>query len=481
MSTFFHSARCNWFGFAYLAAAFFLAGATLAGCSSSKPPAKELEELQNTLKRIEDELIANRQGIPREVEQQLKGLEASLNDPNQWPKDAAAAEKIRQSLDDIVRGLSPGATEKALPQMARLNWGVEALWCTRTDANAPPEQLEETQAIIKEVLDRQPRGQFPDIQKELESRLIAIQPQIRAFQIKQLLGRASRALEGKDDAASVFSSLDEFRGDQEVAEILPKLRQKVVEKTGMERIEGFEKNLAKARSFSDDRVRQVSLLAVQEGVLRLLVDLELDDVAPPEVLKRSKHVLAQCDKEVLALAAKQQDENAKKVRRYQAWALEQIRKFDGPNGWYYDVTLPWGEKELRKFGDATEDANWELFETFPSTRKLVEEKLEIDLSETKGPRLTVAQQKTIFNNLGGVTWKGSINTEIAYRATRDGMVKFLLPIQPHLLDPPVSQLYHETFSKGWKKLEGRDDQLFVAQQSAVVQKKTLDEIASFNP
>jgi hypothetical protein len=466
-------------------ASFFLAGATLTGCNSSKEPvatASQLQDVQSALKRMQSDLITLRQGIPRETEQKLKDLESALNDPKQWPQDPDAAEKMRQGLDEIVQGLSPVAAERILPQLARLNWGVEALWNLRTHANAAPNQLEEVQVTIKEVLERHPRGHFNQIHQELDARLKQIEPQIRGFQVGQLLDRAKRALEGTEDASAAFSSLEEFRGEKEVAAMLPKLRNKVLEKTGLERIEGFENNLTKTRSFGDDRARQVSLLTIQEGVLRLTVDLELEDAPPKEVLKKAKNLMAQCDQELLALATKQQDDNAKKVRRYQAWALEQIRRFDSPNGWYYDGTLPWVESELKNFRDATEDKAWVAFQAFPSLKDLIQEKVGVDLSRTKGAMLTAEKRKEIYNEAWRtIGWKNSIHTEVAYRATRDGMVKFLLPIQPHLLDPPVAQLYQQAFSKGWQKLEGRDDQLFVAQQSAVVQKKTLEEIASSNP
>lgn len=466
-----------------LVAVLVSAGATLPGCYSSKELtaiAKQLEDVQAALKHVGGELISLRQGLPRETEQKLKDLENSLNDRKQWPQDAQGAEKMRQSLDETVQALSPVVAERSLPQLARLNWGVEALWNLRSHAQAAPNQLDEAQATIEEILERHPHGHFSEIQKELETRLQEIVPQVRAFQVKQLLETANRALEDKEDASVAFSSLEEFRGEKEVAAILPKLRTKVLEKTGLERIDSFEKNLKKTRSIVDERARQVCLLTIQEGVVRLTVDLELEEAAPREVLKKAKNLLTSCDEELFALAVKQQDESAKKVRRYQAWALEQIREFDSPKGWcwYYDVTLPWAEKELRKFGNATEEVDWVLFQTFPSTRKLVEEKLKVDLSKTEGARLTVEQQKAIYAKIGEVTWTGSVNTEIAYRATRDGMVKFLLPIQPHLLDPPVAQLYQQAFSKGWQKLEGREDQLYVAQQSAIVQKKTLDEVAS---
>jgi hypothetical protein len=165
------------------------------------------------------------------------------------------------------------------------------------------------------------------------------------------------------------------------------------------------------------------------------------------------------------------------MRRYQKWALEQIWKFAGPKGWHYDATLPWVESELNKFKDATDDGDWLAFKEFPSIKEVVQDKSGIDLSEMKGAMLTAAKRKEIYDEVWRrIGWKNGIHQEIAYRATRDGMVKFLLPIETHLLDPPVAQLYQQAFSNGWQKLEGREDQLFVAQQSAVIQKMTLEKV-----
>jgi hypothetical protein len=346
-------------------------------------------------------------------------------------------------------------------------------------AHAEANQLEEVRATIKELLDRHPQSHFKELYKELEARLSQLQPQLRQFQLKQLLERANRALEGKEDVSAVYSSLDEYRGEKEVTSLLPRLHMKVLEKIGTERVGSFEKTLKQVRSFTDERFRQIAGLTVQDGPIRLIVDLQLEEAVPQEVIGKAKNLLAQCDQELLALASRQQEENAKKLRHYQAWALDQIRKFDSPQGWYYDVILPWVEGQLKKFRDAENDEEWQAFQEFPSIKELVQEKVGVDLSAMKGAMLTAAKRKEIYNEAQRtVGCKNSIHTEIAYRATRDGMVKFLLPIQPHLLDPPVAQLYQQAFSKGWQKLEGREDQTFVAQQSALVPKKTAEEIAS---
>ena len=145
MTILFRSAKSPWVVFAALAALFF-AGTTLTGCSSSKEPvatAKQVDELQVTVRQMEQELIELRQkvpletaqklkdlesrlnnlatakqvdelqvmlkqiegeldlrqGIPLETAEKLKDLENRLNNPRDWPQDSVAAEKMRQELE----------------------------------------------------------------------------------------------------------------------------------------------------------------------------------------------------------------------------------------------------------------------------------------------------------------------------------------------------------------------------------------------
>jgi len=493
---FFGSSRFLSIIFVAVAVGLLFAVGMFTGCGSPKETlatGKQLEELQEAIKRLEEELENFRQGVPSEkqnvppemqgvpfeIERKLKDLERRLNDPKEWPHEQAAAEKMRQELETIVQTLSPVAAESILPQLIRLNWGIEALWILNAYAKVEPEQLEESQATIEELLESQPQGHFEEIQKQLENRLEEIAPQIRSFQIKQLLDQANLALEGKQDASAIYNRLEVFQEEKEVAKILPKLRNKVLENVALERLKICEENLAKTRSWSDDRTRQVSLQMIQEGLLRLIVELQLEEADLKEVLERAKALLSQCDKELLLIAAKQQEISADKLRRYQAWALNQIQTFEA---WYYDRSLEWINSQLKEFRNATQDEEWEGFQNFPSLKDLFQEKLGVDLSGVNGAMLTAEKRQEIYNAAWGrFAWRNNIDTEVAYRTTRDGMVQFLLPIQPYLLDPPVAQLYQEAFSKGWQKLDGRKDQLYVAQQSAIIRKKTVEEIAGSDP
>ena len=55
------------------------------------------------------------------------------------------------------------------------------------------------------------------------------------------------------------------------------------------------------------------------------------------------------------------------------------------------------------------------------------------------------------------------------------MERCLLPINVALLEPPVAQLYWKAFNKAWEKLNDHPDQLKVAQATATVRKRTLDD------
>ena len=118
--------------------------------------------------------------------------------------------------------------------------------------------------------------------------------------------------------------------------------------------------------------------------------------------------------------------------------------------------VPWMGRELNSFKDASEEHDWILFKEFPVAKTLIQEKLKVDLADVKGSVITPEKQKEIYkaayNRIG---WEAKIDQEVAYLTNREGMVKFLLPINVALLEPPVAQLYNKAFAKAWEKLETR--------------------------
>jgi len=58
-----------------------------------------------------------------------------------------------------------------------------------------------------------------------------------------------------------------------------------------------------------------------------------------------------------------------------------------------------------------------------------------------------------------------------YKWIRDAMVEHLLRLQPGLLDTPVREQFDYAFHYGWQKLDKREDQTYVAQHAATVEKR----------
>lgn len=119
------------------------------------------------------------------------------------------------------------------------------------------------------------------------------------------------------------------------------------------------------------------------------------------------------------------------------------------------------------------EADLSIFERYPELVGVLGELSGIDV---QGPAdLTPAKSKEIFNKVNDLTaWRYS--EELAYKATAYAMTRHLLPIKIALLERPVQKLYNEAFEKGWKRLEGREDRLWVAKQSVVMPKVGMEDL-----
>ena len=180
-------------------------------------------------------------------------------------------------------------------------------------------------------------------------------------------------------------------------------------------------------------------------------------------------IIAKLGEELRSLAKAQQDRQDALLRQYQKWALTQITEFDR---WNYDRVLEDVKSTYAQMKVAETPLRWQLLEAFPSVRELLAERID---AEIPNGEMTSELQKQIYDKVAHLThW--SYATELAYRTTRDAMVKYLAPIDERLLDRPVQQLFSKSYTQSWAKLEGRDDQLFVAQQAAVVVKRGLADM-----
>jgi hypothetical protein len=210
---------------------------------------------------------------------------------------------------------------------------------------------------------------------------------------------------------------------------------------------------------------------VQDKAIGVLLDLETEQKRPEDLLREVREVIDSSQKALDEIARREQEQLAAKIRKYQDWALARITDY---NEWPFDSPLSWIQKRLRAVDGLGDDSDWDLLIHYPWSKEVIQEKLGIPMGDVRGARLTPQQRKAIQDNLGWPTWKNTVDQELAYRAIREAMIKYLLPINLAYLEPPVAQLYQKAFARGWEKLEGRQDQLEVAKATISVPKKLLE-------
>jgi hypothetical protein len=414
--------------------------------------------------------------VPKQVREQFKRLEERLAQPATWPKSAKEAELLRQELDQLVKQhLPPWAEEEFLPHLNPLRWGVRCLWLVRQNENADGSQVTGIAEELRSLLAVAPDNAPQQLKQFVEQQRQRFQKRTDEYAVRAARVRADQALAGKGDLVEAAQSLEGLSAEG-LDQLRGRLQTRILDKDTARKEAVLRATLQAVPKLPTDRLQQTGLLKVQDAAASLLLDLHTESPIRPEAIRIIQALVDECDKQVRKLGRQQQEAQEQRLHNYQKWAIDQIQAFDGEDGWYYDLTLPWIVRQLQSFKNADQNVEkWALFDVFPSTKNLLQEKLGIDLSGVKGASLTAEQQHAIYQKANAkIGWNANIDQEIAYRTTRDGMIKFLLPINVGLLDPPVAQLYQKAFQKAWSKLEGRPDQLEVAKQSAVVPKRSLE-------
>jgi len=403
--------------------------------------------------------------LPRDQETELERIEGILADRARIPTGIKEAEDLREQLGGLVKSMRPEVQAATLPRLLPVRWGVEAVW-TVCQAEKNPAEFEDA---LSDLLDREP-GDCPKHLRLLvgEKRKSAKE----AANQKTRKDAIQRAKDAKDDqaVAAALEGLPSFN-DPDVVKLRKELGARLLRSSMEQRIEVLKRTFERSRKLETDRLQQAGIARVQDAAVSVLLDWEIEEPRPEEQLKKVRALIEECQRSLESIAHQQQEELAKRVRDYQKFALENIEAF---KPYEYESILPAIERDLKSFGSSKGDVEWPLLIACPSIKEVIQIKLGIGMADIEGTSLPLQKQKDIYNALGWPAWRNGVNTELAYRCTREAMIKFLLPINISYLDSPVAQLYQKEFSKGWEKLEGRVDQLEVANATVRVPKKTLD-------
>ena len=464
--------------------------------SDSLKVISDLQTVQKKQMELLDSLATEQKAIksmvPSDSLKMISEILERVKDITKRPKTENDIDTERKNLQAIFSKLHPLAAPLVMVDISKANWALESLFVLDKYKNISDETLSDAEDVLGALIERNTFEDFMDLKIELENLLKNIETKNLDYTKTKVLEMAKNALNEGKNLESAYASLENYENVSEKAKVLRKnIRQKVLENSLIEQLGKIEKQLNKTILIKNSKVKINSLATILENLTKILVDLETEEDwsnVSKEIVASVKQLSADGEKEIQNITLEKEKEKEKeyliKLKNYQRWALAQIRLFDSKDGWNYDNTLIWVKGELTKFKGLPEPIEppefIKAFEISPSLPRLIEELLTLDLPETVEEKkwlLSVDKQKEIYGKAAGnIGWKFNIDTEITYRIHRDAMVKFLLPIQTNLLDPPIYDLFLRAHEKGQRKLDGRDnDKIFLAEQALKIQKKSLND------
>ena len=365
-----------------------------------------------------------------EWENRLKQLEGQIANVDQWPKDAGEAGLFFEQTSELVTGLPTWAEAQYLPRLSSVRWSAMAF--TRlhhpTDTSQPLDRLEQIGDEMLDLADAKPDDGSEALGQLLQEQASRLAGKVTNRQVKEAIEQAQQYIRGSPDAMPDIAGIYEFLGhyegghdlvgvDGDIATLRKKVYKEMARRQADEQASVLRtqwQNVKKLPHYQPQY--EVAARMLLQQVVSAHAAFVLEGIATTAYDELENQLRRAVETIESKAAERAEERQARAVRFYQRWALSKIREFEA---------------------------------SFQATSYKAAEAASI-----------------LRRDDGG--W-----SDAYYQEVRQAMVADLLPINLALLDLPVQERYQQAFQKGWKRLDGREDQTVVAQASALAVKKSL--------
>jgi hypothetical protein len=407
--------------------------------------------------------------MPPDWESRLTDIEAQIADTNRWPKDAADAQRFLDQTSSLINDLPVRAEADYLPRLNSVRWAAMAFVSLHPskDFTPPNEQVADQ---LNTLASTKPEGGSSELEQSLKKDAERRSAEAESKKLAEAIKQAQHYLDAKATAApaspeanpnmlSVFEFLGLHEKDDkhgaEVQALRKKLHEGMVTRQAEQQADALQTrwNVVQKLKNSQPAVYETSANMLLGEVMTARVALAIEGVRQP-AFDMLENDLRRAVSEIASQGAKREEQRqALAIREYQHWALQQIKTFEEA----------WGK----------------ILESV-AKRKEIDWKTVVDQSwwgKPYSPDVWVwsaakeAVQKKILTG-----WEDQ-----DYKRVRDAMVNHLLAINLSMLEMPVQERYQQAFQLGWKQLDGRDGQTYVAEQTAVTVKKSLRDFLENQP
>ena len=360
--------------------------------------------------------------LPKGIEDEIVKVEDQLKNESKWPKTTQGIQQLNDSLAKVVNKLPPWAQEEMLPRLLPRRWETEALWILASEPSAEADSLSTYVSSIESHLLNKPTDSSDAIEKSLEKKMQITKKEIPKAERSAAIDAAKKAIESKKDFEVAARQLVMY-DDEEAKLLLKKLNDISLEKSFAQEIRFVEKDLEKYEKLSDALLREYAIVRTNQSVMDLRLRMNFSGIKESPLDEKINNLEKKVAKNIKDASGVRQLRDAEKLKQYQVWALNEIKK-------------------VRSF-------------------KTIEE---IEINKIPG---------MVERNLSSSGARTTANGK-ARRVLIDELVAHMAPINQAILEPAVSQWFGKVYQKQFSKLSNETDQLEVVTRFATAIKRAVE-------
>src|ERR1700683_4606264 len=199
--------------------------------------------------------------MPADFENQLRALEAIVNDKNKWPKTQSESDDLVNELKFLIKQLPAWADSDYRPRINPLAWSIQSLSVLGQYAVLTDDNLDPAISAIDPLLDGVPDGASPDILAALKSKLADLDQAASSSKRDQAIAQANLILKHKSgDAIGAWSVLEKWVDDPSKGNEVQTLRAAL-----------------RKQALAADADQQAAILANKEELFSALPDEKLSE------------------------------------------------------------------------------------------------------------------------------------------------------------------------------------------------------------
>lgn len=259
--------------------------------------------------------------LPEDVETEIVAIEEILAKEATWPKGLDSAFVLSERLASVVNKMPPWAQEELLPRLVPRRWDIETLILLSQISSADASFLYNYLQAIDAQISRKPDRASDELAKLLSDRKRNTETELATSERLAAINSAKQALESHRGAEAALKAVSIYE-DAEAAALIKQLNVAAIGEAVNREIQSFKGEVEGYEKISDSELREQFYARARSAASELRLRANMASTSAAQLDEVDKRIVEGLRKLTDARLARE----AERVRQYQVWALNEIKK-----------------------------------------------------------------------------------------------------------------------------------------------------------